>query len=534
MAQVIINLTGKGGLTNKYVGNVEESGYFSGSNWIYYAKDGEMAGGVFNPFKVAGFLSPATGTLLELTGTVKDDIKCGIYDSTSLDMYFAGGRYLYEIEDLTDYSLTESLDLGATGTPDIVDLEIYQVNGTRKLFYAYKKPSAAGDIGIADLPYANNDNDWLSTTPAGAFALNSGADVFMQVSDNGFMYVFNGNSVHKIDGTTTTGGTNGTVIANVLVFPNDFNIRTATDYKGNLFIGVDTAAFNYSADYTSTAARVAGIYVWDRLTNEVRTRDFITLNGVRNVLRVWAAPDGNLYCIVVNSNRQVEIRKFNGTNFEVVKTLLYTAVPLYRDSLSVYAGRTYWLGQDSKIHAFGNTEESSNIHAIIGRINYLVTYSSPTILLSGDYKTTSPRSAFYVGATKDASPIVLKFFPNGYGTEDSTALKPDAGSIITPLKMLPRMSTVEHIDLFMARTSGDTGVMATVKIYFNGNTTEWATKTVTVADCAKGYLRIEVNKPFINSVQMMITYDSATTMTLWRDFMPSHATIEYTPTNTSR
>lgn len=532
---MIMDLTGSGGLTKKYLSNVEESGSFSGSNWIYYAKENEMAGGVFNPFKVAGHLSPATGTFVELTGTPEDELKCGVYDSTSLDMYLAGGRYLYEIEDLTDYSLAESLDLGATGTPDIRDIEIYQVNGTRKLFYAYNKPSAAGDIGIASLPFASGDDDWLSTTPTGSFALATASDVFMLVADNGFMYVFNGNAVHKIDGTTATGGSAGTATANVLVFPADFNIRSAADYKGNIYIGMDTSALAYSTDYTCTSARVAGIYVWDRFTNEVRMRDFIALNGVRNVLNIWNDSDGNLFCLTIASDRSVQLRRFNGSSFEVIESLLYLAYPKYRDSLTVYGNLTYWLGQDNKIHAFGKHPLTNNYcHAVIGRIDHIVSYSTPGILVPGDYNAASPRTALYTTGYKSSDPIALKFFPNGYGTMASTALKPDAGSIYTPLKIFPRMSTLKYIDLFMARTSGDAGVMATIKIYFNGNTTEWATKTITAADCAKGYRRIEINKPFVNSVQMLITYDSTTTMTLWRDFMPSYAVVNYEPTETAR
>ena len=63
-------------------------------------------------------------------------------------------------------------------------------------------------IAICTPPYssASDNKTWLTSTVAGGFTMNLHNDFFMVVADNSFAYLFMDNHVHKLDGTTLTGG----------------------------------------------------------------------------------------------------------------------------------------------------------------------------------------------------------------------------------------------------------------------------------------------------------------------------------------
>jgi hypothetical protein len=153
-------------------------------------------------------------------------------------------------------------------------------------------------------------------------------------------------------------------------------------------------------------------------------------------------------------------------------------------------------------------------------------------ILCGDFSTTALWSRMGILASFTTDVGLAKIFPNMYGTVDTVDLLAAKGDIYTPLKLLPKMSTIKSIDIFMARTSGGAGVMADLKFYFNQNTTASFTKTITVADCAKGYVHYEINKPFVNSLQIETEYKTNVKLTFVEDYMPAYAIIEYEPTNT--
>ena len=81
---------------------------------------------------------------------------------------------------------------------------------------------------------------------------------------------------------------------------------------------------------------------------------------------------------------------------------------------------------------------------------------------------------------------------------------------------------------------------ATIKFYANQSTTPYMTKYVTRADIYKGYVSFEINKSFINSLQMEIEYYNSTNLnnngTFTQlgicDFSPFYAELIYEPTTT--
>lgn len=83
---------------------------------------------------------------------------------------------------------------------------------------------------------------------------------------------------------------------------------------------------------------------------------------------------------------------------------------------------------------------------------------------------------------------------------------------------------------------------AAIDIFFNESPDEWATKYILQSDIAKGFKSIEVNKPFVNSVQLRVRYfnsdnpnpDGEYTNIGLIDFCPMYAEIIYDTTATIR
>jgi hypothetical protein len=92
------------------------------------------------------------------------------------------------------------------------------------------------------------------------------------------------------------------------------------------------------------------------------------------------------------------------------------------------------------------------------------------------------------------------------------------------------MSVLKNITIYGARGTGSGATTtATVVLYLNENPSPWASKIVTLDENARGYKRIEVNVSYVNSLQIQVTYPSATAQGT-TDFAPAYAIVEYDPT----
>lgn len=548
MAKAIIDLSGRGGLSSKFYGNSDQTS--ATPNRIYQAKDGEMVSGFFNPFMRDGFLSPAihTDALHSFTftsGTHNALIGSSVYDPINNDFYLAErGQQIFKGDGLDDTALTQELDLGSTGTPVIMDLEIYQINGTRKLFFVYEK-SGNMDVGISNLPYDTGTDDltWLTATVAGSFtnAITT-TYAFLRVSDNGFMYLFQDNAVHKIDGTTN-GGSNGTVSSNTLLFPNYFQLTDAVDYRGNLFIVVhqsttDIRVLNANG---SNFSLPCGVYIWDRQSQVARMSDYIPLEGVRCINKLYVSPKGDLRMICTLANKLVQIRSFNGSNFVPIRELGLGAAPSYADSLAVSENLTYWIAPNGSVYAHGsNTIGDSEKLAALALLKSpegdpSSNITSGAILygaadgFSGDSGYRTSRQGIALGYN-DGAQKIRKFFPHDKGTINSVAQASQAGDVYTPVVFLPYMSRIEAINVVMATgTATGSSTQGTLKIYFNGSSTAWASKAITRNDIARGYVHFQIRKPYVNSIQLEVEFATGTTWSDTYDFHPAYAEVIYTP-----
>jgi len=544
MSKITIDLSGIGGLAPKFNGDMDRT--VATPNLRYIGNDNQMADGIYNPLRRYGYLSPANATMASLTftgGTHDSNLTTGIYDSVNDDFYIGGAdRQIWQGDTLDDTQLQQKIDLGATGTPHIYDLEIYQLNDVRKLFYVYETGGKL-EVGTATLPFASANSDWLSTDVANTIDNTLSADSypFMRVADNGFAYIFESNNIHKLDGTAS-GGANGTMTANVIQFPAYFQIIDAIDYRGKLYVVIQHTTKVYSNNSLIVFNKRVGVYIWDRFSSIVNMRDYIPVEGVREIQRIYVSPQGDLRIMTASSEAMAQIRSFNGSTFKVIEEIGYHAgIGRHLDSLTNTSNMTMWLGTDGILYAQGKlTHRDKEAVYKIGD-TAIVTYSmsTPGVVLFGGANTDSSsgnckatKNGLFLGYMDSSAAKYAKEW-DIYGTgSDGVVAKQAQGDVYSLVKFLPQMSNINHIDLYMFPGSGSGATaIGTLKIYFNQSTTPWASKTITQGDSALGYKRIEINEQYINSVQLEVEYPTASSIGT-TDFAPSFCVVDYSPTNT--
>lgn len=543
MAKLNIDLSGIGGLAPRFWGDYDRT--IATPELRILGADNQMADGIYNPFRKYGYMSPSNGTFGAITfsgGTFDAMMGSSFYDGINDDFYFAErGRQLFKGDTLDDTELALSVDLGANNT--IHDLEAYTINTVRKLFVIYDK-NGTMDIAISSFPYNSGTDDptWLTATVSGQFGNTLTNDAFMRLSDNGFAYIFQDSNIHKIDGTSN-GGSNGTVSANVFNFPNYFQITDAVDYRGNMYIAIRQDNINLRTGETATARNASvGIYVWDRVKSIIRNEDYFPLEGIKEIRNIYIGPEGDIRLMVVNSERIVEILQFTGTTFRSIQEVGYRAYPIFVDGLTKFSKFTTWLGLDGNIYAHGkisNIDKEalykigtlSDTIATTGISNGAILYGgSNNDSASGNEKTN--KMGLYLSYLTGSTKTMKEWDIYGTGADGLIAAQ-EKGDIYTLVKYLPQMSTVNYIDIYTANRNDSGGDIteATLKIYFNGSTTPWASKSILRSDIRKGYVRFDVDKPYINAVQLEIEFSTSINCAT-NSFAPSFAVVDYTPTNT--
>lgn len=440
-----------------------------------------------------------------------------------------------------------------TGATAGGDLEIYQINGVRTLFYTYNTGSA-WRIGVKNLTSLAYTDNWLGTAGAvtNTFEPTSNGEMKLIPSGDGFMYVLNANHVHKIDGTTI-GGSTGTITADILLAPDYFRFTHGVDFRNNLYIAVQKNDITSSHNTSFTAdslirrnfATECGVYIWNRQNSFFNTSDYIPIQGVREIRALWISPKNDVRCITVSANGVTQIRKFNGSSFEVVKELGALAYPNYTDSLTVVGNFTVWLGYDGILYYHGSElpgeSEFLFMMGSVGGTGIQNTFAGALLYAGGSgYATGGTEKAypeaFHLTYVQSSVHAIKKFFPysnNSITGGTTTAIYPDATPIYYPVTVFPKLSTIKNFTIFMAREKSLTAATldATLSFYKNGDTTAFMTKTITTDDIMKGYKSIEINTPFIDTLQMSCVYSTAVAITNKR-FNPAYAVINYEPTST--
>lgn len=574
-------MSGGKGLSNKWFGDINNFGY-SGStevgspNLRYLATDGEYVNGISNPLIKYGYNSPASNTFLSATigggGTaISKTIPVSLVDNSSQDMWFAcnnshiyfSDKYYNNSNNLVD-AVTVSTALQTLTS--FTDGCIYTLNGGNILFFAWVGSSNGyiSTLNLSDSSGASWNENWSSAdvTNGGGTGItfNGSAKTLRMIpSGDSFMYILDGSKVHRLDGTTL-GGANGTIYPSVLQGNLSTQIHSGCEFQNKLYLVIKK--FNVTDDYTdvlplySLSALIdsIGIYVWNKQSSFYNSSDFIQLPGVVDVRAIWVSPRGDLRIIVMESSGEASLRVWNGTRFETVTYLPFGALPPTQKSLCVHGSFTYWLGNDGLIYAYGSdipkiagnvlSLQIENLH-ILGQ--YITNGQNTNIggslvigvASSGDAPLSNykPTDVFWLGyATATNNGFLKTFYPYAVNTVGGNSQARHAGNIYYPVKIVPTLSTIKHINIIMARTeslSTSSQVEATISFYFNNSVTASFSKDITRADISKGFISIEINKPFVNSIQMSIAHNTNSNVGV-ADFAPAYAEVIYDTTNTLR
>lgn len=523
MPSITFDLSGRDGLIDRPSTNRNN----------YVARGGQLASGIYNPFIRPGYLSPAMSSADVVSWSSPNaPVCCALYDAVNDDFYMGErGANLYKGDTMDDTALGSNAVSFTGGT--IKDLEIYQVNGVKKLFTMYTDSSGDAEIGISDLPYDTSDDDltWLSTTVSGAFSNDSTGDIFLVVADNGFAYLFMENQVHKIDGTTN-GGSNGTITANSIVFPVNFRISDAIDFHGNIYMAIH----EYTNDLRINNATLpaggtkSGIYVWDRQSNEVRLTDYIPATGVQAIHKIYTTSQGTIRIICTNTKGWTVIKELSGYNLKTIKIIGYDAYPVFRDSVINFGDMIIWNDKIGRMWAHGTIDSLSNegLFELFDYSGVVHDSNHGGILLSKPGTDSSTTPAFYFTYQSDSStPNIIRIeYP--VETSQIDSLSVNAGSVYTVSKPVPQMSVVRNVEIYTyvsATASSDT--VGNVRVYFNNNSTAFKNATITRSDIARGYINLEINERNVNSVQLRFDFSGNLGS---NDFCPSYAIVNYEAT----
>lgn len=563
MATLQIDLSGSKGLSYNIAQDVNRSA--ADINLRYDVAKGQMVDGIYNPLIRRGYLYPATNSPLTMdVPTIADEFFCS-YSAPNTGVLFSGQddhiygsddtftvvSTIFTYEKLDPVKMESKVDTGE----NVYDIELYQLNGAARLFYI-----ANNDVGLMTTSFGSNDNDYLSTVATGGAALHSTGNVaFLRKADNGFLYVFDDYAVHKIDGGPT-GGSTGIASMDVLLFPAGvYTIYDAVDTRGRMYIAIGENSTNHiDADERNIDRNYnnnCGVYVWDRRTSVASMQDFITVESCMRINRIWVGPDGAIYMMTTGTNTRTQIRKFDGSKFTIIFELPAEAKISVKDGLIVAERMTFWAGDDGIIYMMGDVGAGFSVFKIATYTStaqataggaVLAYAGSNSFTAASGYRETRP--SILVGYRPSGTNAVIKKFylygtgtlvddngndGSGFITPNPFPFYPSQGDVYTGVELLPTLSTLKNVEIRCAPTGTGSTVIGTVKYYLNQSTTPFMTKNITMDQASRGYVMHEINKSYVNTVQMEIEWATGTTMGA-DSFSPYLAIINYETTTTRK
>ena len=550
--KLFLDLSGRGGLAPRWFGDEGDTAaqfpqyrYLGDQDqtpdYSWRSTASQYASGVYNPSRRYGYMTPSPTSVTNITnngagGTFVNEWRCTLYDSyMGVSLAGENGNALNFGTGAGGATWTWDSGWGAIpGATTLTDLESYQVNGVRQVFFAYQK-ATNGDIGIAR--YSNGslvtDNlTWFTGTVSNPLSttLGTGNDYFFVPASNGYMYMGDGSFIHKIDGTTTTGGTNGTFTGQVLAAPANWTFVDGVDFKNSIFFAVvdnpigtnDTSAF--SGNYCL-------VYVWDKQSTVVNAADYIPVKGVKNIRKLYVTQNGKLRMICLSSKRTTQIREYDGTVFTVISEAAPLSFPNYRDSFAVAGSMIDWLGSDGLMYSHGAiTEGEQEQLYIIGNLTGIPSVSTFTagaiLYADANSQTTYSRTALSVSFKDSNGPYNRIWYPNKSGAT------PHAGNVFSLVKYFPVPVKINYCRVYhnAGNTSGTTQ-QGTLSVFLNQATTANKTFAITRNDIAKGYKYCPINqglKSVVVSMQVEIQWSNVTTADA-TDWMTRTLEVDYEP-----
>lgn len=595
----------------------------------------KVADGVYNPFRRYGYLSASNTSFTTIqfaSSNTSTNLQIAmLFDRENDNFYSAEAGKLWLGSTLDSTNLTAKT-LVITSEDTITDLEVYQVNGVRKLFYSYFSTAHVvtvvngtgvwtmssgvapangtpvtftnsggslptnlvagttyyvttssaltfhisatlggadfavssngtgittihgnfGGIGISNLPFDTQHDIWLAQTVSGAF--NMGANYHVMIpADNSFLYVLDGNAVHKIDGTLQSGGTNGTVTPNNLIFPTNFNLVDGVDYRGNLFIGIHQFSSNIRgvSSLTESFTSRCGVYLWDKQNTVTGSKDYIPLEGVKEIRKIYVAPTGVVRLIAISAENITQIMEYTGSTFKVICEVGYNSYPEYIDSFAKVTSYVVWIGNDGYIYAHGSVSpfDAEGIFKLGQKTTFknagAILYGGSNSYSSGGSNEKAFRSGLIIAYNNNTNNVCVQWDIHGTGKSGSGGGNMHAGNVYTPVYYMTevlgythypsQLANLNYIQIYCSPTGiSDSIPVFTINLFLNQSTTAFASYVVTSAQASRGYYRMEVNEQYVNAVQLQIVFPTGNTISNGSSYDTglSTAVLVYEPTNT--
>jgi len=330
---------------------------------------------------------------------------------------------------------------------------------------------------------------------------------------------------------------------NILCAPNDVNNTTGFNAYNN-----DTSKVTFSSGKFGNGALFSNSF-----NNIVLPENNLTRYTTPFSISFWTNSSAGGVDRVLYSNYSVVDSKTAGIyigqntsgtiNFRTARNTGVTANTDYKDlnSTTVVNGTLthvlcVWTGSEVKLYINGTLEASASWSYAPG---YNTDYNYHSIGAATTNKGGTGINNVANGIIDDFA-IITKVLSSSEITELQTNPLSDTSLNNTSSVMLyyPLDSDVNDY----SRTDLKTQEEAKVKIYFNQSTTPYMTKIITREDIYKGYKSIEINKPFINSIQLEIEYFNSNNLNSEGRFTPAglvefnpfYAELIYEETNTLR
>jgi hypothetical protein len=305
-----------------------------------------------------------------------------------------------------------------------------------------------------------------------------------------------------------------------------------------MYIAVHQYPVEVKTNETANFTGRAGIYIWNRVSVQLSSADFIELPGVREIKKIYASPDGQLKLLTINESGISELRQFGyndsgGVVFPVVKELGLGAVPQFPDGLTLAGNKAVWLANNGSVFCekgnavtklFEIKAQGNTTSGVLSNI------TASTILFGSDSESSdngfrNNKQALTFSYKDGSNFLVRKIYPFDLKTGANGNQTPNQGDVYTGITYIPIKSIVRQIRIYNAPTQSATDtVIATVKIYFNQSSTPGITKSISLKEAKRGYVDFSINQPYIQAIQFEIEW--ATGTPIGDDmYMPSVAVI---------
>lgn len=250
------------------------------------------------------------------------------FSITSDTTYGTGGAKLYKItstEVIGDATWPHAIDKGGVTAELGEDVAFYK----GALYYSYNHSGSAGDIGTYDLS-STFDDDWGSTVPSGAAALQDGPHQ-MVVAGNDTLYIANGRYIASWDGTT--------FIPQALDFPVGTIVNSIAWMSDRLWCAVNRP------NLTGANKNISSLFVWDGTTDsweaEIRVMGYIgalfVKNGVLFIFYRDISSTGGYKLAYISGSSIVDLANYPGTLPEFYQVTDYKDFIIWASNGYVYA-----------------------------------------------------------------------------------------------------------------------------------------------------------------------------------------------------